>query len=592
MTRSGRWRRRHFLASLGALAGATVVGGLADRAQRPRRAPKLESAVSPQTLRARRLNILLIVSDQERSGADLPTGLGLHAHEWLQEKGISFTQYHANTTPCSPSRSTMYFGQHTQHTHMTANLGAPPTFPVLPDQLPSLGHLLRAQGYYTAYKGKWHLSAMRHDPGLVYGPYPSTANVLEPFGFADYNADGDAHGSTWTGYKVDGETASNAVHWLATKGKAMQGRQPWFLAVNFVNPHDVMYFSTGPHQEDTRVLRDLLSPLAGAPRGAPYDTVWEAPLPRSYYAEDLSTKPWVQRAYADLCDALYGAIDRHDEAAWRSLQSYYFNCIRDVDSHALTVLQALNELGLADDTIVVYTADHGEMAGAHQLRQKGPHMYKENVRVPFIVRHPDVAGGTTTSALACCVDLTPTLLGFAGVDPKAAAEKYPFLKGVDVSPAVASPQARTERDRRGILFNYGVSLYIDPDYTHKAARIDHSVDWLTPLRVGFEEGQFFPSLRHNALFRGIHDGRYKFARYFKPAEHHKPRDWATLLGHNELELYDTHADPDELDNLAARPEPHKDLLMDLAARTNALIDLEVGADDGSEFPGPHILYDL
>ena len=161
-----------------------------------------------------------------------------------------------------------------------------------------------------------------------------------------------------------------------------------------------------------------------------------------------------------------------------------------------------------------------------------------------------------------------------------------------MSAAVASPAARTERDRRGILFNYGVPLYIDGNYTQSSIRTDHVIDRLTPLRVLLHGERPLPSLEHHALFRGIHDGRYKFARYFKPSEHHKPRDWATLLAHNELELYDTRSDPDELDNLAARPEQHKDLLLSLAARTNALLDLEVGADDGAEFPGPRLLYNL
>ncbi|WP_163199554.1 sulfatase-like hydrolase/transferase, partial [Citrobacter freundii] len=73
---------------------------------------------------------------------------------------------------------------------------------------------------------------------------------------------------------------------------------------------------------------------------------------------------------------------------FRRYQSYYFNCIRDVDRNAMTVLKQLAALGLDRNTIVVYGSDHGEMAGAQRLRQKGPHMFKENIRVPLIVRHP------------------------------------------------------------------------------------------------------------------------------------------------------------------------------------------------------------
>lgn len=588
--------RRRILAAMAAVGVTGAVGGVLDRQQRPRQVPKVPSAMSATAMTKRRPNILLIVNDQLRHWQDLPANLGLNAHDMLLEQGMGFTNYHANTTPCSPSRSNMYFGQHTQHTHMTSNIGAPPSFPELAEDLPSLGHLLRAQGYYTAYKGKWHMSHLRADPGLVYGPYPNTQAALEPYGFSDYNIDGDPHGATWTGYRYDSQIASNAVQWLATKGREMNKKpshKPWFLAVNFVNPHDVMYVSTGPRQESTRENRNLLSPLAVSPVGGMYDKFWDLPLPNSFYKDDLKTKPWATKSYVDACNWIYGHIDPGDEAAWRIYQSYYFNCIRDVDSHALTVLRALQQYGMERDTIVIYTADHGEMAGAHTLRQKGPFMYKENVRVPFIVRHPDMnqgSSGALTPALASHVDLVPTILGFAGVDPRATAEKYPYLKGVDISAAASANSVRTVRDKTGILFNYGIPLYMDPEFSRKGARTGKTYNRLTALLVGLESGQFLPSLDHPAFFRGIHDGRYKFARYFKPSEHHKPRDWNTLTGHNQLELYDTATDPDEIVNLAAEPEQHKDLLLDLNVRLNRLIDAEVGADNGAEFPGPKFMY--
>ncbi|MGO4390697.1 sulfatase-like hydrolase/transferase [Variovorax sp. M-6] len=580
--------RRQMLGALAAVGVGAVVGTLGERAQRPYRAPRgLSAAVSDRQRAGRRPNILLIMSDQERGWPDLPAGLGLDAHELLLEHGTGFTRHHAHTTPCSPSRSNIYFGQHTQRTHMTANIDAPPTFPKLPSGLPSMGHLLRAQGYYTAYKGKWHLSPIGHDPGLVYGAYPNTVDALEPFGFADYNIDGDPHGATWTGYRYDAQIASNAVQWLGTRARALADeRKPWFLAVNFVNPHDIMYFSSGQEQLRTRLRRDLLAPLSAPPVGGTYDRRWDLPLPASYYRDDLSTKPWAQRSYVEVCNTLYGHIEPSNEALWRAYQSYYFNCIRDVDAHALTVLRALERLGMERDTIVVYTADHGEMAGAHRLRQKGPHIYKENVRVPLIVRHPDVRGGRQTEALSGCIDVLPMLLGFAGVQDAARSEHYPWLQGVDVGAAVSDPRARTERDARGILFNYGVPLYIDPDFTRATIETDARSPGLAALRVALDRGQMFPGREHPALFRGVHDGRYKFARYFRPADHHTPTDWATLTARNELELYDTETDPDELVNLAAQPEAHKERLLALSARTNALVAREVGADLGAEFPGP------
>ena len=83
---------------------------------------------------------------------------------------------------------------------------------------------------------------------------------------------------------------------------------------------------------------------------------------------------------------------------------------------------------------------------------------------------------------------------------------------------------------------------------------------------------------------------YKFARYFAAADHHTPNDFATLTARNDLELYDTWSDPDELNNLAARPEAQRALIEPLNARLNQLLAQEVGADDGREHPGPGFLY--
>ncbi|HKY92589.1 MAG TPA: sulfatase-like hydrolase/transferase [Nevskiaceae bacterium] len=567
--------RRDFTRGL-ALAGAAVATGTRAQAQ--------------ALAKRKRPNILMIVSDQERGWPDLPTNLGLAAHDWLLEKGTGFTNYNVHTTPCSPSRSTLYTGLHTQFTGLTSNVGAPP-FPTLSPDVKTIGHLMREQGYYTAYKGKWHLSDVPNGTILRYGPFRSARRALDPYGFADYSENGIADGATWTGYKFDGEVASSACQWLHDQGTTLD--QPWLLAVNFVNPHDIVFFDDVDRQQSkTRLDHDYLSPLAPPPVDGVYTHAWDLPMPRSWYEDDLSTKPWAQRSYVDFCANLYGRIDRKDETRWRRYQSYYYNCIRDIDRHALTVLRTLEALGLADNTIVVYTSDHGDMLGAHGMRQKGPTMYKENVRVPFMVRHPDGARGVQTAALAGAMDVVPTLLAFAGCDDAKRAERYPGLKGHDLSAAVADPAARTRRDQRGHLYDYNTTLYIDPDAAKKVIADHEDASWWSILKAGLEEGRIGPDLDNPALFRGVHDGRYKFARYFRPSQHHLPNDWETLTKYNELELYDTQADPDEIVNLAREPEKHKALLLELNAKTNALILDEIGFDDGREHMGPKFLYTL
>lgn len=531
----------------------------------------------------KRPNVLLLVSDQERNGRDLPGNLDLPAHDKLLNQGVAFNQYYANTSPCSPSRSVMYTGQHTMRTGMTANLHAPP-FPSLNQDLPTLGQVFQGLGYYTAYKGKWHLSDIDDGPGLMYGSYPSRRRALEKHGFHDYNLTGDVHGSVWQGYLADRMVSAEAGQWLMRDSTGLD--RPWLLAVNFVNPHDIMFFATSEQQSRSRANPDFMAPLRPAPNDPLYDKDWsDVPLPASFHHGGLAGKPWCHHSYAEVIDAVYGHIDKDDEAAWRANQSYYFNCLRDVSRQVERVLQALEKSGQLDNTIIVYTADHGEMAGAHGLRQKGPMIYKENSRIPLIVRHPDVRGGHAVEHLGSTLDLLPTLVGLA-----TEGQESTDTPGVDLSPAVTG--RATQRDKRGVLFAYGVLLYTDPEATR---RLVTEGDEITPVKVMgdfLKQLRLGPELGNRGLHRGVFDGRYKFARYFSPDSHHVPEDWGTLLAHNDLELYDTWRDPHEIDNLAARPQDARSLLMAMNDKTNRLVAEEIGEDNGSEFPGPSFLYTL
>ncbi|PTU29069.1 sulfatase-like hydrolase/transferase [Stenotrophobium rhamnosiphilum] len=574
--------RRRVLKAISVGGAALAAGGVMNS--------NVFGAQAPTIVKRKRPNILLIMSDQERGWADLPSNLGLNAHEWLMERGVHLENFNVNTTPCSPSRSNIYTGQHTQLTKMTTNVGAPP-FPELATDVPTIGHMLRKEGYYTAYKGKWHLSDISSEDRVRYGHNKSSRDALEPYGFSDNSDYTIADGATWSGYRLDGQVASEASQWLSEQGTTV--KNPWFLAVNFVNPHDIVFFDDVDHQQSrTRLDRDFLSPLLPPPVNGLYAKYWDVPMPKSFYADDLSGKPWAQTSYVDFCNACYGKLDPKDERRWRKYQSYYFNCIRDVDSHVLTVLQTLENLKLDRETIIIYTADHGDMLGAHQLRQKGPFMYKENVRVPFFVAHPDVRGGTTSQSLGSAIDIAPTILGFAGVKDSERAERYPALKGVNLAPVIQDPKARTARDTKGHLYDYNSTLYVDPD-TAKALMINkENATFWNLLKHNLARGNLGPVMTHPGLFRGVFDGRYKLARYFAPNSHHIPKDWDTLLKHNQLELYDTLNDPNEIVNLAAKPEQHKELILSLNKKINALIMDEIGFDDGREHAGPTFLYQL
>jgi arylsulfatase A-like enzyme len=551
--RTKRITRKDFLRTAGAGLGALMLGSAL---------PPFGRGAARAQSRDERPNILFICMDQLRSLLDVPSALPLPAFRRLLREGRAFRNYHVHQAPCGPSRATFYTGQHIQKTGVYTN--PPGQFSVyspesfrgveLPTSIPTIGMMLREQGYYTAYKGKWHLSVVNQKVGA--GRYPDASKLLEEYGFSDYNYDGEHSGLVWVGFGHDGVLAADSINLLQRFAAGGTDGKPWFLAVNFINPHDIMFFDA---EDDGGAL--LGTPTLPAPPTALYKKDWGFDLPRSYRADDLSTKPAVQRALNASPEGRPLGEER-----LRAYQNYYFNCIRDVDQHVGAMLDALDRLELAESTVVVVTADHGERGAAHGgMLGKGADIYKETMRVPLIVRHPDVRGGGT-DALAGGVDLAPTLLALAGLSNAERAQRYPDLHGVSLSPAIADAGAQTARDEHGILFNYG-----------------------TPGGALNAQGPVAGNTTR-VLIRGVFDGRYKFGRYFRVAEHHTPRDWDTLLAHNDLELYDTAEDPDEIVNLAHRPEEHKARILELNEKVNALIASEVGADDGAMYPGATSAY--
>jgi arylsulfatase A-like enzyme len=521
-----------------------------------------------------RYNILMITTDQEQSFTDIPDCVALPNRERIRKNAVAYRNFHVNTTPCGPSRSVIYTGQHTQKTGMFANPNVPPHVE-LPRDMPTLGSIFRSLGYYTAYKGKWHLSNLNHGVNFDAQRYPQTVDELEPWGFSEYTHDGDHHGIVWDGFKHDGAIAADTANWLLGLDGRRPTDQPWLMCANFVNPHDIMFFDATGTMKDER-----LDPLRVAPcKPAPFSKLYAERLPHRLpdsFVDTLADKPQAHRSDQRLADMMYGRLPRTDEASWLNHLNYYYNCIRDVDRHIGTVLDALQQSGEAENTIVVFTSDHGEMAGAHGMRQKGASMYKEVVNVSLFIDHPDVSQSNESEHLASSVDIVPTLLELTGIEASDYHSLWPDLVGVALTDTLSGEQS--ERDKRGMLLNYTCKMAWD-------------LDIVEALFTGQTRGEFTAeegarlgqgvSLQNLACFRGIHDGRYKFARYFKPAEHHHPADWQTLLAHNELELYDTVEDPLEVDNLAVAAEDHRPLIERLNKQLNELIKAEIGIDDGS-----------
>jgi len=305
-----------------------------------------------------RPNILLVFSDQEQSPA-LTGDLDLPHREQLAARGVTFTHAFCTTPQCTASRASIVTGRYPQEVGVVTNLGAVGSRPLSPN-VPTIGSVFRDAGYETGYLGKWHLSDDERAP-------------LDAFGFAGRTLlRGD-----------DLEQA--AADWLSETPD-----EPWLLVVSIVNPHDVYSMP-----EDQQIRPDVH-------------------LPANFH-DDVYAKPACQQRFLDYDQGT--RVRDFDEQDWLRYISWYHDLIEKVDRHLGAVLDALEASGQADETLVAYTSDHGDMAGGHGLPYKGPFMYEEILRVPLVVGWPDGAGaGETRDGLASLVDLAPTFAAAAEIE--------------------------------------------------------------------------------------------------------------------------------------------------------------------------------
>lgn len=559
---------------LGLGAGAAVVAGFGASAA-AQDAPKPASRGPAK----RKLNILFVFSDQERYRAQMPAGLSLPGQEKLRRKGVTFHAHYCPATMCTSSRSVLMTGLTTPNSGMFENCDVP-WIKGLPSGVETIGHMLRRAGYYTAYKGKWHLNKVfdSQDPDRLF------TTEMDKNGFSDYNGPGDIIGHTLGGYQFDHLISGSAVTWLRRNGRVLSDDgKPWSLFVSLVNPHDIMYFNTDAPGEPVQDKGGLMMHAARAPNHPLYKATWDEPLPASL-TEPLNA-PGRPKAHGEFMKGwgyVLGEIPNEQER-WRRFNDYYINCTRSMDTQLLRILQELEDLGLAEDTIVLYTTDHGEMAGAHNLRGKGPFAYQETIHLPFLVSHPDTNGGQDCRALTSHIDMVPTLLAMAGVPPERIAEVAGRdLPGKDLSRLLANPGAAGPTAARdAVLFTYSGLALNDADIIAKNAAAKAAGK---NVFVELARQRYLPDLKKRGSLRTVFDGRYKLSRYFSPLDHHEPVTLEELYKHNDVELFDLQTDPGEMVNLATDSAANTDLVQAMNTKLNRIVKDEIGVDDGRELP--------
>jgi arylsulfatase len=307
------------------------------------------------------------------------------------------------------------------------------------------------------------------------------------------------------------------------------------------------------------------------------------PLPGSLREPlDAPGRPMAHGEFIKVWDYVLGHIPL-EEDRWRRFNDYYINCTRNVDGQIDTILQELDALGLAENTIIVFTSDHGEAAGAHGLHGKGPFAYQETMHLPLYIVHPDVKGGQNCRSLTAHIDFVPTLLSMAGVQPRKVGEiAGRDLPGKDISLALGNPRAADiHAVRDSVLFTYSGLMTNDSGIFQVHAELMAAGK---DPKVELKKQGYQPNMKKRGSVRTVFDGRYKFSRYFSPVDRNRPKTIDELYEWNDVELFDLANDPGEVKNLGANSAANSETIMMMSEKLEAVIKTEIGVDDGREMP--------
>ncbi|MCW5965367.1 MAG: sulfatase-like hydrolase/transferase [Bryobacterales bacterium] len=340
-----------------------------------------------------RPNFLFVITDQQTHNA-----MSCAANPWLKtpamdslaERGTRFSAAYCTYPVCSPSRGSIFTGRMPHETGVRLNGQA------VKQGVTTLGEIFQAAGYETAYGGKWHL----------------------PRSFGGVTGFKEVIGGHGLGARMDKPLAEATAQWLRNAPK-----RPFFYVASFMNPHDVC---------------DWIRRHPGSRQHSDPDRY---PPPPGNMAVDPLEPEAVQfhrRAGYDLMSQGIGIASSWRRDDVRHYLHDYYRMVEDVDRCVGQVLQALDDSGLRENTIVAFISDHGEGLGGHLWAQKAA-FYEESARIPLILAGPGIrAGHADFLSLASLADLVPTFCDYAGIAPPAG------LSGVSLRPALeGKPLGRT-----------------------------------------------------------------------------------------------------------------------------------------------------
>ncbi|MEQ7801004.1 sulfatase-like hydrolase/transferase [Pedobacter sp. ASV1-7] len=338
-------------------------------------------------------NIIIIMTDQQTADAMSNAGnkdLHTPAMDKLAANGTRFTRAYCAQPLCTPSRSSIFSGKMPHESGFSGN--APEMDGQWPDSVLMMGKIFKNGGYKTGYVGKWHL--------------PIPAGKIEQHGFETIQ-------NTATGDYTDAATPSYCANFIK-KNK----NNPFLLVASFLNPHDICEWARGDY-----LKMDLI--------GSPPDPSLCPVMPKNWKISP--NEPEIIREQQKVNLRTYPTIG-WTESQWRQYRWAYNRLVEKVDDYVGMILGSLKKHGLEDNTIIIFTSDHGDGYGAHEWNQKQV-LYEESAKVPFIISKIGHWKPKTDDQLLCNgIDIIPTICGYAGIETPA------YLKGVDLKKRMDNPK--------------------------------------------------------------------------------------------------------------------------------------------------------
>ena len=368
-------------------------------------------------------NVLIILCDQlQRDFVGVyghPLALTPHVDR-LAAEGVKLARAYVPKPQCAPSRASMFTGRY-PHQHRLMMNGAWHTWqtpagplanrPALPESVPSLGQAFQAAGYRLGYTGPWHMGndeTPQHgwtdfwrtyrywkDGRDFYVQYLEELGLDEVFHTEHQRANMARSARTDQGQPsmaTQIPTEHTRTAWAVSQALEFLDSgdaRPWLFCCSIKDPHPPVL----PPPE----FADLVSP----------NDIQFVPS----WVDDLEDKPAQQRDSASVRWTSYMSDDQ-----WRQYIAHYHGLNAHIDTEVGRLLRGLDQRGLADDTLVIFLSDHGEMMGSHHMAHKGPYMYEDVYAIPFIAHWPGrIEGGRTESGFFSTVDFTATIGALCGV---------------------------------------------------------------------------------------------------------------------------------------------------------------------------------